>query len=49
MNQNGNKGGLISTENAAIWKIKVGIWVPATESSKIYHKTKRWEIKQILN
>jgi len=49
MNQNENKDGFVSTANGAIWRIKVGIWAPGFESSRVYHKSKRWEIKLILN
>lgn len=49
MNQNENKDGFVSTEKGAIWKIKVDVWSTVTESTRIYQKTKRWEIKLILN
>ena len=48
--QNENKGGLIATEKGAIWNIKVAVHTVAMDSSQIEkNKTKRWEIKVILN
>jgi len=48
--QNENKGGLIATEKGAVWKVKVGVHTVAEETAQIgRRKTKRWEIKIILN
>jgi hypothetical protein len=50
MNQKENKSGLTTTEKGAVWNIKVGVWVPAEETSQSgKQKTKLWEIKVILN
>ena len=50
MNQNVNKGQSLTTRGGPIWRVKVSVYYPIFEDTRIKKiETKQWKFKEILN